>query len=113
MRLPYKNWKQYDEEHDDAHHRNESQIGIGDLTLGLRNIVLNESFGTGHRLFIDCSVTLPTGKDYSINPFGANADSINHTHFALGTGQISYTLGAEWWVRSEFPFIMGVSSNVK
>ncbi|HIA90760.1 MAG TPA: hypothetical protein EYO13_00595 [Candidatus Marinimicrobia bacterium] len=113
VRFPYKYWKQYDVEHEDAHHRNQDQTGLGDLTLGLRRIVLNENFGPGQRLFIDGAVTLPTGKDYSINPFGNTADSIDHTHFALGTGQVSYTLGAEWWVRSEFPFIMGISSKFK
>ncbi len=111
--LPYKYWEQYDVEHEDTHHRNEVKIGIGDLTLGLRGIVINENFGPGQRLFIDGSVTLPTGNDYSLNPFGSLADSINHTHFALGTGQISYSLGTEWWRRSEFPFILGVSTKFK
>ena len=113
LRLPYKYWKQYDVEHEDTHHRNEVQNGLGDLTLGLRKIVINENFGPGQRLFLDGAVILPTGNDYSLNPFGSLADSINHTHFALGMGQVSYAIGAEWWVRSEFPFIMGISSKFK
>jgi len=113
MRLPYKYWEQYDVEHEDTHHRNETQIGIGDLSIGLRKIVINENFGPGQRLFLDGAVIFPTGNDYSLNPFGSLADSINHTHFALGTGQISYSLGSEWWVRSEFPYIMGISTKYK
>lgn len=111
LHLPYKYWKQFDVEHEDSHHRNESQTGIGDLTLGIRKIVLNENYGPGQRFFIDGSITLPTGKDYLINPFGVEADSINHNHFVLGTGQVSYSIGAEWWVRSEFPYIMGISTK--
>ncbi|MCH7613172.1 MAG: hypothetical protein IIB45_07420 [Candidatus Marinimicrobia bacterium] len=113
MNFQYKYWKQFDVEHEDAHHRNEIQSGLGDLTLGLRGIVINENFGPGQRLFIDGAITFPTGKDYKFNPFGDEADSIDHIHFALGTGQISYSLGIEWWRRSEFPYIIGVSSKFK
>ncbi|MFQ6677985.1 MAG: hypothetical protein ACE5D0_06645 [Fidelibacterota bacterium] len=111
--FPYKYWRQFEVEHEDAHHRNDKQKGIGDMTLGLRKIVINESFGPGQRLFFDGSLTLPTGKHYELNPFGTDADSVNHSHFALGTGQVSYSLGSEWWRRSEFPFIIGVSSIFK
>ncbi len=113
MSFPYKYWKQFEVEHEDSHHRNEIQSGFGDLTLGLRGIVINENFGPGQRLFIDGAITIPTGKDYELNPFGIEADSIDHIHFALGTGQVSYSLSAEWWRRSEFPFIIGVSSKFK
>ncbi len=113
INFPYKYWKQFAVEHADAHHRNEVQYGLGDLTLGLRGIVINEYFGPGQRLFIDGAITLPTGKDYKVNPFGEEADNIDHLHFALGTGQISYSIGVEWWLRSEFPFIIGVSTKFK
>ncbi|MBL7014452.1 MAG: hypothetical protein ISR83_08525 [Candidatus Marinimicrobia bacterium] len=113
VRIPYKYWQQFNVEHEDTHHRNEIQSGLGDLTLGLRGIILNESFGPGQRLFIDVAISLPTGKDYLINPFGEATDSVNHTHFALGTGQFSASLGVEWWKRSEFPFILGLSAKFK
>jgi len=113
MNLPYKFWKQFDVKHKDTHHRNEVQYGVGDLTIGLRGIVKNENFGPGQRLFIDGSVTFPTGNDYELNPFGVEADSIDHLHFALGTGQVSYSLSSEWWWRSEFPYIIGLSTKYK
>lgn len=111
--LPYIHWRQYAVEHEDAHHRNESLSGLGDITLGLRGIIMNEAFGPGHRLFIDGLLILPTGKGYATNPFGAEADSVDHRHFAPGTGQVSASVGMEWWWRSEFPLVMGTSSQIK
>ncbi|MEE9189151.1 MAG: hypothetical protein V3U16_00080 [Candidatus Neomarinimicrobiota bacterium] len=113
LSFPYIYWKQYDVEPIDTHHRNENLNGLGDLTLGLKAIFVNEYFGPGQRLFVEGGLTLPTGKDYEQNPFGNEADIVDHRHFALGTGQISTFLGAEWWWRSEFPFIIGVSSRLK
>ncbi len=111
--LPYKSWQQFAVEHQDTHHRNEAKTGFGDISLGLRGIVKNEFFGPGQRIFVDGILILPSGPDYAINPFGPEADDIDHTHFALGTGQVSLVGGVEWWQRSEFPIVMGVSSRYK
>lgn len=109
--LPYKHWTQYKVAHADKHHRNESLAGPGDLTLGVRGIIINESFGPGERFFIDSAIRLPTGRGYKVNPFSEAADSIAHSHFAIGTGQITVAAGIEWWRRWEFPFILGVSAR--
>ena len=112
-RLPYKYWKQYEVEHEDTHHRNETISGWGDLEIGIRGIVKNASFGPGRRIFIDGSLSLSTGDTYQLNPFSEDADEVEHSHFALGTGQYALSLGAEWWLRSEFPIVFGVVGRVK
>ncbi|MFQ6605257.1 MAG: hypothetical protein ACE5D8_06850 [Fidelibacterota bacterium] len=109
--LPFKHWRQSEVEHEDSHHRNEAQSGPGDISLGLRRIIKNQFFGPGQRFFIDGAIVLPTGKDYAINPFGPEADTVEHSHFASGTGQISFSGGMEWWRRSEFPLVLGITSR--
>ncbi len=38
----------------------------------------------------------------------AGADTLQHRHFALGTGITVATLYGEWWHRSEFPWVTGL-----
>ncbi|NOZ07871.1 MAG: hypothetical protein GXO91_03205 [FCB group bacterium] len=113
LSVPYKRWHQYNVEHEDSHHRNETISGFGDLSLGIRTILENSRVGPGHRVYLDIRVFLPTAPSYKINPFTVSADEIPHEHFALGTGQYSAALGFEYWVRGEFPWILGISTQLK
>ncbi len=105
--LPYIRWSQVAEEAD-AHHRTETIQGFQDLRLGVRYILSNTRFGPGERLFIGANLTLPTAPSYKVNPFAEGADTVEHRHFALGTGTTVVTLYGEWWHRSEFPWVTGL-----
>lgn len=110
MKVPFVSWHM-DADEEDNHHRTETIQGFGDIDLGVRWAILNQKFGPGHRLFVGMNISLPTAGDYDINPFSSMADSVKHTHFALGGGHYSSSLNVEWWYRSEFPLIIGISSN--
>lgn len=110
IRLPYLIWRQRADEAN-AHHRTETIAGLQDLNLGVRWVVRNQAFGPGQRLFVGMNLSLPTAPSYDVNPFGDAADSVQHTHFALGRGHFSGDLNAEWWYRSEFLWVLGISGN--
>lgn len=105
--LPYLSRRQTAEVAD-AHHRSETMQGVRDLRLGVRYIASNAQFGPGERLFFGVDLTFPTAASYSANPFADGADTLRHRHFALGTGTTVATLYAEWWHRSEFPWVTGL-----
>ena len=105
--LPYMRWSQRSEE-EDVHHRSETLQGFQDLQLGLRYILTNAAVGPGRRIFLGVNVAFPTAPSYSTNPFDAAADTVEHRHFALGTGATGATLYGEWWQRSEFPWVTGL-----
>ncbi|HDP99094.1 MAG TPA: hypothetical protein ENN22_07925 [bacterium] len=106
MRFPLIIWHQ-NAEHEDIHHRTETIKGMSDISLGLRWLIRNEVFGPGQRLFAGVNLSFPTAKSYNMNPFSERADSVRHSHFALGDGHFSLDSKIEWWYRSEFPFVVG------
>lgn len=110
FRIPFLHWSQTADE-PDAHHRTESVSGFGNVALGVRWLVANRSFGPGHRFFVEADLTLPTAKSYESNPFSENADQVEHRHFALGNGVVSSGVNAQWWVRTEFPWVVGITAQ--
>lgn len=108
--LPILYWHQ-NADYQDAHHRTETVFGIGDISIGARWLIKNQSFGPGQRLFIGLDVSIPTGESYENNPYSSDADSINHRHFALGDGLVSLTVNSEWWYRSEYSYVFGISGR--
>ncbi len=110
LNIPYKRWLQYNVENEDTHQRNESIDGMGDISLGMRTVIQNDMVGPGHRFFVDGDIFIPTGRHFSINPYGELADSVDHQHFAPGKGHYSARIGIEWWQRTEFPVIIGISA---
>ena len=52
---------------------------------------------------------MPTGDSFESNPFSVSADSIDHRHFALGSGAQLADVSFEVWNRSEFQFVMGAA----
>ena len=112
IKLPFIHWRQ-EADKPDVHHRNESVQGLRDLQVGLRWVLSNAQFGPGQRLFIGVNLDLPTAPSYKLNPFGGDADSINHHHFVLGTGATTVTLYGEWWYRSEFPWVTGLVARFR
>ena len=110
VRIPFLLWQQTAEEPDN-HHRTESIAGLADLSVGARWLIANQSFGPGHRLFLGYNLTLPTAKSYETNPFSEEANLEEHRHFALGSGVASSTFSFEWWHRSEFPWVLGISGQ--
>jgi hypothetical protein len=111
VKVPWVSWNQVADE-PDAHHRTQSIVGVRDVTAGLRWIVRNQVLGPGQRLFFGWNVTWPTARSYATNPFSAAADTVSHTHFALGSGQVISDVNGEWWYRSEFPYVIGVTGTV-
>lgn len=109
LRIPYTIWRQKTADNDN-HHRTETIGGLGDITIGLRILLKNSSFGPGQRLFAGFNITFPTGESYNLNPFSENADSIRHSHFAPGDGHFSTSINLEWWYRSEFPLVLGIQA---
>jgi hypothetical protein len=109
VKIPFVVWHQ-EAVHQDNHHRTETIRGQGDISAGIRMLFRNETFGPGQRLYAGAILIMPTGEGYNMNPFSANADSISHTHFALGAGHFSGSLDLEWWYRSEFPLVIGASA---
>ena len=107
--LPIIRWSQ-SVEREDTHHRNEILAGIQDLKIGVQYTVSNLTFGPGDRIFLGLSASLPTAPSYTLNPFDASADSVNHHHFTLGAGTMQVTFTGQWWRRSEFPWVMGLTS---
>ena len=105
--LPYVHWSQTAVE-EDAHHRNKTIQGFRDVRLGLRYVVSNTLFGPGERLFLGLTLALPTATSYAANPFATEADSLDHSHFALGNATATGTMYGEWWRRSEFPWVTGL-----
>ena len=110
LRVPFLIWSQTADE-PDAHHRTESISGFGDITVGARWLIANRSFGPGHSLFLGGDFTFPSAKSYKTNPFSADADSLRHRHFALGEDVISSGINFQWWYRSEFPWVGGITGE--
>ncbi len=108
VKIPWVKWAQSAEEPDN-HHRTETITGFRDLSFGLRWVIRNETVGPGQRLFLGINMSIPSAESYSINPFTEDADSVKHSHFALGTGQTISDLNGEWWFRSEFPWVLGIT----
>ncbi|MCH8327539.1 MAG: hypothetical protein IID15_03330 [Candidatus Marinimicrobia bacterium] len=106
--LPIVRWSQF-AEIENTHHRTETLTGFQDLQIGLRYIVSNLTFGPGDRIFLGLNASLPTAPSHTLNPFGASADSVDHSHFTLGSGTMQVTFTGQWWHRSEFPWVMGLT----
>lgn len=100
--IPFKRWNQYNvEESPDSDHKNQIKKGLGDISVNLRWIVKNNVMGPGQKLFINGKITLPTGQEITEDD----------KSLRLGTGQYSGSLGVEWWWRSKFPWVFGVSGT--
>ena len=106
--LPIVHWSQV-AEIEDTHHRTETLAGFRDLKIGVRYIVSNLTFGPGDRIFLGLTAWLPTASSYSRNPFATDADSVDHSHFTFGAGTMQVAFTGEWWHRSEFPWVLGVT----
>lgn len=109
--LPMIRWSQSADE-EDVHHRTETIGGLQDIKVGVRYILSNSYFGPGERIFAGINLTLPTASSYKINPFSEGANSTDHNHFALGTGTPGIAFIGEWWHRSEFPWVTGLTGLI-
>ncbi|MEE9166200.1 MAG: hypothetical protein V3U24_01850 [Candidatus Neomarinimicrobiota bacterium] len=108
--IPFTHWSQTADE-PDAHHRTETVAGFSDITVGAHWLTVNQSFGPGHRFFLGTDLTLPTARSYKASPFSEDADSVTHRHFALGDGVVSSSVDFQWWYRSEFPWVVGITGE--
>ena len=111
VRLPYI-WRK-----NKSNGSTETVSGIGDINFGLRTIISNKIVGPGNKVFLDASIYIPTADSFSENPLDEDMDmdmgNESHDDFAMGTGQYSAALGLEYWMRSEFPWVIGVSGELR
>lgn len=106
---PVEHWRQR-VENSNIHVNDETRKGIGDVSLGLRWLAVNQTTSDGHRVFADFSVSIPTAESFKIKLFSAEAHDIAHNHFAIGRGHYSSTANLEWWYKlREYPVLLGVS----
>ncbi len=76
------------------HHRNETLMGAGDLSLGARVAVLRPQGAQGWLLDISAGLSLPTGNTQP-NPFDLGRQGEPHQHVFFGTGTIDPRLSAQ------------------
>lgn len=112
MRIPFI-WR-----NKEVDNNTESTSGFSDISIGLRTIVSNKIVGPGNKIFLDANLSIPTAKSFSTNPLeedsGMDMGMMGmDDNFAMGTGQYSASLGLEYWVRSEFPWVIGSSAEIK
>ncbi|MFC1563601.1 hypothetical protein ACFL6G_01635 [candidate division KSB1 bacterium] len=106
--VPFERWRQ-SVNVSNVHMRNETISGIGDIMIGVRVLVKNQTTTTGHRFFAGVNFSIPTGDSFNIKLYSDAAFSAPHNHFAIGKGNYTSTLNFEYWHRPGIPVLAGVS----
>lgn len=99
-----------------------TRSGFRDLSLGVQYNLANSTAGPGQKIFATWNMYLPTAESYEFNPFemedgmgGMQKSGDLHDEdledFALGNGHWSTRLGLEFWHRSAFVIVPGLTTG--
>ncbi|MFC1555884.1 hypothetical protein ACFL67_02265 [candidate division KSB1 bacterium] len=108
MIIPYERWQQ-DVNVTNVHMRDVTIKGIGDVTIGARWLLKNQTTSDGHRLFAGLNISIPTGNSFDVELLSAEAQTTNHNHFAIGHGHFTSTVNFEYWHKLNSPILTGFS----
>ncbi|HIB29790.1 MAG TPA: hypothetical protein EYO24_04675 [Candidatus Marinimicrobia bacterium] len=94
---------------DSPHHRDESRSGIGDLSIDLRYLSSNISFGPGTRLFFGGGIIIPSNNTLKSDPFEAGREipPLDHTHFDMSEGAFKLVGEIQYFKRDTLPIVKG------
>ena len=81
------------------HHRDESRPGIGDLSINLRYVSSNISFGPGTRLFFGGGIVIPSNNTLKSDPFLDGDSGWTHTHFDMSEGAFKVSGEVQYFKR--------------
>ena len=84
---------------ENIHHRDEYRSGIGDISINLRYVSSNISFGPGTRLFFGGGVIIPSNNTLKKDPFEAGRDTLDHTHFDMSEGAFKVSGEVQYFKR--------------
>ncbi|MFC1513520.1 transporter [candidate division KSB1 bacterium] len=108
--VPFEHWRQEVNVYNN-HMRTGSISGIGDVTVGARWLIKNNTESMGHRFFAGVNISIPTGDSFDVTLFTPEAVSKPHNHFAIGKGHFTSSVNLEWWHRLEMPILTGVTGS--
>ena len=81
------------------HHRDESRSGIGDISINLRYVKSNISFGPGTRLFFGGGIVIPSNNTLKSDPFLDGDSGKTHTHFDMSEGAFKVSGEVQYFKR--------------
>ena len=81
------------------HHRDESRSGIGEISINLRYVKSNISFGPGTRLFFGGGIVIPSNNTLKSDPFLDGDSGKTHAHFDMSEGAFKVSGEVQYFKR--------------
>ncbi len=92
---------------ENIHHRDESRSGIGNISINLRYVSSNISFGPGTSLFFGGGIVIPSNNTLKEDPFLAGDEGETHTHFEMSEGAFRLSGEAQYFKRDSSAIFSG------